>query len=64
MEGEGAETDERCSGRLRRFISRRLKLKVNEAKSAVDMPQQREFLGFTFTAERLPNRRKIAPESL
>jgi RNA-directed DNA polymerase len=55
---------ERVMARLRRFITGRLKLKVNEAKSAVDVPQQRKFLGFTFTAGRLPNRRKIAPESL
>jgi RNA-directed DNA polymerase len=28
------------------------------------VPQQRNFLRFTFTAGRLPNRRKIAPELL
>lgn len=55
---------ERVMESLKRFITGRLKLKVNEAKSAVDMPQKRKFLGFTFTAGRLPNRRKIAPESL
>jgi len=32
-----------------RFITQRLKLKVNEAKSAVARPQERKFLGFTFT---------------
>jgi RNA-directed DNA polymerase len=37
---------------------------VNEAKSAVDFPQNRKFLGFSFTVGRLPKRRKIAPESL
>jgi len=55
---------ERVMASLRRFITERLKLKVNEAKSAVDVPQQRKFLGFTFTAGRLANRRKLAPESL
>jgi len=55
---------ERVMASLRRFITARLKLKVNEAKSAVDVPQKRKFLGFTFTAGRTPNRRKIAPESL
>ncbi len=55
---------ERVKDSLTRFISHRLKLKVNEAKSAVDMPQNRKFLGFTFTGGRLANRRKIAPESL
>ncbi|WP_083761410.1 reverse transcriptase domain-containing protein [Nitrosococcus halophilus] len=55
---------ERVMDSLRRFITGRLKLKVNEAKSAVDVPQKRQFLGFIFTAGRWPNRRKIAPESL
>src|ERR1700740_913747 len=31
------------------FIQRRLKLKVNEAKSAVARPQERKFVGFSFT---------------
>lgn len=46
------------------FIARRLKLKVNESKSAVARPQQRKFLGFSFTAGKEPHRRKIAPQSL
>jgi RNA-directed DNA polymerase len=33
-----------------RFIMQRLKLKVNEAKSAVARPQDRKFLGFSFTS--------------
>jgi len=32
------------------FITQKLKLKVNEAKSAVARPQQRTFLGFSFAA--------------
>ena len=56
---------ERVMANLRRFITGRLKLRVNEAKSAVDVPQKRTFLGFSsFTAGRSANRRKIAPESL
>ncbi len=47
-----------------RFIANRLKLKVNESKSAVDVPNKRQFLGFTYTAGRSANRRKIAPHSL
>src|SRR5499433_3611771 len=35
---------------ITRFITRKLKLKVNEAKSAVARPQERKFLGFSFTA--------------
>ena len=55
---------ERIKASLTRFITQRLKLRVNEAKSAVDVPQKRKFLGFTFTAGRSANRRKITPESL
>ena len=46
-----------------RFITEKLKLKVNEAKSAVARPQDRKFLGFSFTAG--PEvRRVIAPKAL
>jgi RNA-directed DNA polymerase len=45
------------------FIRRRLKLKVNEAKSAVARPQQRKFLGFSFTAG-AEVKRRIAPKAL
>src|SRR6266849_529261 len=45
------------------FIRRRLKLKVNEAKSAVARPQERKFLGFSFTGGKEPKRR-IAPKAL
>jgi RNA-directed DNA polymerase len=46
-----------------KFISHRLKLKVNEQKSAVARPWGRKFLGFSFTAEREP-RRRIAPKAM
>lgn len=46
-----------------RFIANRLKLKVNQAKSAVARPGQRKFLGFSFTSEREP-RRRIAPKAI
>jgi RNA-directed DNA polymerase len=46
-----------------RFITNRLKLKVNQAKSAVARPGQRKFLGFSFTFERAPKRR-IAPKAI
>src|SRR5690348_4174884 len=45
------------------FIQRRLKLKVNETKSAVARPQERKFLGFSFTYGAKPKRR-IAPKAL
>ncbi len=48
---------------LTRFITQRLKLKVNETKSAVAPPQQRKFLGFSFTSG--PEvKRVIAPAAL
>ena len=48
---------------ITRFITERLKLKVNEAKSAVARPQERKFLGFSFTSD--PEiRRAIAPKAL
>jgi RNA-directed DNA polymerase len=46
-----------------RFITQELKLKVNETKSAVARPQERTFLGFSFTAG--PEaKRVIAPQAL
>jgi RNA-directed DNA polymerase len=45
------------------FLTHRLKLKVNQAKSAVAQPRQRKFLGFSFTGEREP-RRRIAPKAI
>ena len=46
-----------------RFLKRRLKLEVNEAKSAVDRPWNRTFLGFTFKSrEGFP--RAIAAKAL
>src|SRR6202041_422939 len=48
---------------ITRFIKQKLKLKVNEAKSAVARPQERRFLGCSFTTG--PDiRRMIAPKSL
>jgi RNA-directed DNA polymerase len=49
---------------LRRFITQRLKLKVNEPKSAVARPQERKFLSFSFTSGKEPNRRKVAPQAI
>ena len=48
---------------LTRFITQTLRLKVNEAKSAVARPQERTFLGFSFTAGR-EVKRTIAPKAL
>ena len=46
-----------------RFITRTLRLRVNQSKSAVARPWERKFLGFSFTAHRQPKRR-IAPQAV
>jgi RNA-directed DNA polymerase len=48
---------ERVKWSITCFIVRRLKLKVNEAKSAVARPVERKFLGFSFTGAKQPRRR-------
>ncbi len=48
---------------VKRFITSKLKLQVNESKSAVAKPQQRKFLGFSFTSGR-ELKRKIAPRAI
>jgi RNA-directed DNA polymerase len=48
---------------ITRFITQRLKLKVNETKSAVARPQERKFLGFSFRVGR-EVKRVIAPKAL
>jgi RNA-directed DNA polymerase len=48
---------------ITRFITQKLKLKVNETKSAVARPQERKFLGFSFSTG--PEiKRMIAPKAL
>jgi len=54
---------ERVKRSITGFIQRRLKLKVNEAKSAVARPAERKFLGFSFTNAQQPKRR-IAAKAL
>ena len=54
---------QRVMASLTRFLTTKLKLKVNEQKSAVARPWERKFLGFSFTAGREPKRR-IAPKAL
>ena len=54
---------ERVMKSVSEFITRELKLKVNEQKSAVARPRQRKFLGFSFTWQREPKRR-LAPKAI
>src|SRR6266700_1172171 len=53
----------RVMASVERFLTRRLKLKVNKAKSAVARPSTRKFLGFIFTYGKRP-RRRIAPQAV
>ncbi|MGG4043154.1 group II intron reverse transcriptase/maturase, partial [Bacillus smithii] len=54
---------ERTMASVKRFIEGKLRLKVNEKKSAVDRPWKRKFLGFSFTPSKEPKVR-IAKQSL
>jgi RNA-directed DNA polymerase len=54
---------ERVMESITRFITTKLKLKVNQQKSAVARPWERKFLGFSFTMNREPKRR-IAPKAV
>jgi RNA-directed DNA polymerase len=53
----------RVMASLTAFITGRLKLKVNHAKSAVARSWERKFLGFGFTSGPQP-RRRIAPKAV
>jgi RNA-directed DNA polymerase len=54
---------ERVLASVTRFLRERLKLTVNDAKSAVDRPWHRSFLGFSMTAHREP-RLRVAPKAV
>jgi RNA-directed DNA polymerase len=53
----------RVKASITRFLTRRLKLKVNQGKSAVAKPWQRKFLGFSYTFGNEPKRR-LAPQTI
>jgi len=48
---------------ISRFLTTKLKLKVNRTKSAVARPQERKFLGFSFSSGK-ELKRKIAPQAV
>jgi RNA-directed DNA polymerase len=54
---------ERVMAGIEKFLAKRLKLKVNKAKSTVAKPRVRKFLGFSFTGGKQP-RRRIAPKAI
>jgi RNA-directed DNA polymerase len=53
---------ERVMGSVSRFLTKKLRLKVNEAKSAVARPEERKFLGFSISND--GSERRIAPKAL
>jgi RNA-directed DNA polymerase len=54
---------ERVMSSIEQFLARRLKLRINKAKSAVARPSVRKFLSFSFTGGPTPKRR-IAPPAI
>jgi RNA-directed DNA polymerase len=54
---------ERVMESIKRFIEKKLKLKVNDSKSAVAQPAERKFLGFSFFWSNGP-RRRLAPKAI
>jgi RNA-directed DNA polymerase len=53
---------ERVMASVSRFLTGKLRLKVNEAKSAVARPEERKFLGFSISND--GSERRIAPQAL
>src|SRR5215469_14625656 len=53
---------ERIRASVSRFLTTRLRLQVNEAKSAVARPEDRKFLGFSISND--GSERRIAPKAL
>ena len=53
---------ERVMASVSRFLTEKLRLKVNEAKSAVARPAERSFLGFSISND--GSERRIAPKAL
>jgi RNA-directed DNA polymerase len=53
---------ERVMASVSRFLTKKLRLKVNEAKSEVARPEERKFLGFSISND--GSERRIAPKAL
>jgi RNA-directed DNA polymerase len=54
---------ERVMAGIEKFLAKRLKLRLNKAKSAVAKPGVRKFLGFSYTGGKQP-RRRVAPQAI
>jgi RNA-directed DNA polymerase len=61
---KSARSGERVMESVTRFIEKKLKLKVNAAKSAVARPSERKFLGFSFQASIKNPKIRIAPKAI
>src|SRR6201998_687725 len=57
-----ARAGERVMASVSRFLTSKLRPKVNEAKSAVARPEERKFLGFSIAND--GSERRIAPKAL
>ena len=53
---------ERVMASISQFLTKKLRLKVNETKSAVARPEERQFLGFSISND--GSERRIAPKAL
>lgn len=61
---QSARSGERVLASVARYLSNRLKLKVNSDKSAVDRPWNRTFLGLTCSRRGKHRLRKVSDESI
>ena len=55
---------ERVLASLERFLSKRLRLRINQDKSAVARPEERKFLGYTVRRHKGKPQLKVAPKSI
>ena len=55
---------ERVMESVKTFLQEKLSLKVNEAKSAVDRPWKRKFLGFSMYMSKDGPRLRLAPQTV
>lgn len=54
---------QRILASVTKFLERKLRLRVNQEKSGVGRPWQRQFLGFSFTNHRKEPKRRIGPKA-
>jgi RNA-directed DNA polymerase len=59
----GRRSGERVLDSITKFVEKKLRLKVNKEKSAVDRPSRRTFLGYSFTFHKEPKLR-VPKESI